>query len=247
VAGVGVEYPVPKPPAAKLSSTTKFASATLASMPEERPFHHGNLRAVLLDEAQAVLRERGVNALSLRELAREAGVSHAAPRKHFADRDALLDAVAERGFIRLADRLRDAAAQQPDFRSALHATASAYIEFAAAEPAVLDLMFAAKVDSPSEAIRRAVTNHLETLLSISARGVDCGAYAAADVERLTLVLSASVQGIGALVTSRRITLAQSEALIDDAIALFLAGASTDSWRGFADANPRQLWQDWRTE
>src|SRR6478752_8274737 len=141
-------------------------------MSEDRPFHHGNLRAVLLDEAQAVLRERGVNALSLRELAREAGVSHAAPRKHFADRDALLDAVAERGFIRLADRLRDAAAQQPDdFRGALRATASAYVEFAAAEPAILDLMFAAKVDSPSEAIRRVVANHLGTLQSISTRGV----------------------------------------------------------------------------
>ncbi len=58
----------------------------------ERPFHHGNLRAVLLDEAVAVLRETGVDGLSLRDLARRAGVSHGAPRSHFVDRQALLDA-----------------------------------------------------------------------------------------------------------------------------------------------------------
>jgi hypothetical protein len=104
-------------------------------------------------------------------------------------------------------------------------------------------MFAAKVDSPSNAVRSAVTHQLETLLSIGARGVRAGAYAEADVERLILVLSASVQGISALVTSRRITVPQSEALIDDAIALFLAGVSTESWRAFADKHPRQAWKD----
>ena len=213
-------------------------------MADRKPFHHGNLRAVLLDQAQVVLRERGLDALSLRELAREAGVSHAAPRKHFVDRDALLEAIAERGFVRLAERLRDAAAREPDdFRRALHAAASAYIEFAVAEPALLDLMFAAKVGSTSDAVRSAVANHLETLLNIGERGVDAGAYAAADVERLILVLSASVQGIGALLTSRRINVPQSEALIDDAIALFLSGASTYSWRAFADEHPRHTWKE----
>jgi AcrR family transcriptional regulator len=213
-------------------------------MVDRKPFHHGNLRAVLLDRAQVVLRERSLDALSLRELAREAGVSHAAPRKHFADRDALLDALAERGFAQLAELLRDAAAREPDdFRRALHATASAYVEFAVAQPALLDLMFAAKVDGSSDALRSAVTHQLETLLSIGARGAGAGAYAAADVERLILVLSATVQGISALVTSRRITPPQSKALIDDAIALFLAGASTESWRAFADEHPRQPWKD----
>jgi hypothetical protein len=92
-------------------------------------------------------------------------------------------------------------------------------------------------------VRSAVTHQLETLLSIGARGVSAGAYAEADVERLILVLSASVQGISALVTSRRITVPQSEALIDDTIALFLAGVSTGSWRAFADKHPRQAWKD----
>ncbi|SOX51381.1 TetR/AcrR family transcriptional regulator [Mycobacterium ahvazicum] len=220
---------------------------TFGEVAEQKPFHHGNLRAVLLDQAQAVLREGGLDALSLRELAREAGVSHAAPRKHFADRDALLDALAERGFDQLAERIGDAAAREPaDFRRALHAVASAYLEFAVAEPALLDLMFAAKVNNPSDAVRNAFVNHMAALLRIISRGVDAGVYAASDVERLTLVLSASVQGIGGLVTSGRITESQSEALVGDAIALFLAGASTDGWRTFADDHPWQFWADRET-
>jgi AcrR family transcriptional regulator len=217
---------------------------TLAIVDERKPFHHGNLRAVLLDEARVALRARGLDALSLRELARVAGVSHAAPRKHFADRDALLEAVAESGYATLAERLRDAAAREPDdFRRALHAAARAYLDFAMAEPALLELMFAAKVQSPSEAIRRAASTQVETMLSITARGVATGYFAAADVERLTLVFSASVQGIGALVTSRRITPTQTEALVDDTIAVVLAGAGCADWRTFADENPRPAWKD----
>ena len=52
----------------------------------ERPYHHGNLRTALLDAAERTMRDRGVQDLSLRELARDVGVSHGAPRRHFADR-----------------------------------------------------------------------------------------------------------------------------------------------------------------
>jgi AcrR family transcriptional regulator len=55
---------------------------------DRRPYHHGNLRAELLAEAERTLREQGIDQLSLRDLARQAGVSHAAPRRHFADRRA---------------------------------------------------------------------------------------------------------------------------------------------------------------
>jgi AcrR family transcriptional regulator len=207
-------------------------------MADRRPFHHGNLRAVLLDQAEVVLRERGMDALSLRELAREAGVSHAAPRKHFIDRNALLDALAERGFNRLTEEIRSAASREPDdFRRALRAAGLAYVHFAEKEPALLDLMFAAKVESPSEAVRRAAERHFDMVTGIIGIGVEEGTYEAGDVERLTLVLSATVQGIAAILTSRRITAPQSEALIDDAIALFLAGASTESWVRFSEEHP----------
>ncbi|KAB8181661.1 TetR family transcriptional regulator [Microbispora catharanthi] len=188
----------------------------------DRPFHHGNLRAVLLDQAEAVLRERGIDALSLRELAREAGVSHGAPRSHFVDRSALLDALAERGFIRLADEMREAVSRVPgDFAHVIRAAASAYVSFAVREPALLDLMFAAKVDGPSEAVRNAAQRLFDTMTDIMSAGVQAGAYEAGEVGRLTLLLAATVQGISALVTSRRITTPQSEALIDDAVTRFL--------------------------
>src|ERR1700684_2875232 len=88
-----------------MSTTT--SSGKLAPV-AERPYHHGNLRTALLEQAGRTVRERGVEALSLRELARETGVSHGAPRRHFADRQALLDALADAGFKRLGGELRAA-------------------------------------------------------------------------------------------------------------------------------------------
>jgi AcrR family transcriptional regulator len=193
-----------------------------------RPFHHGNLRAVLLEQAETVLRERGIDALSLRELAREAGVSHGAPRSHFPDRNALLDALAARGFARLADEIQQAASRaRDDHAHTLRAAAAAYVHFAVREPALLDLMFATKADGPPEAVRSAAERLFGTMTGIMDAGVEAGAYGAQDVGRLTLLLSATVQGISVLVTSGRITTPQSDALIDDAITLFLSGASAE--------------------
>jgi AcrR family transcriptional regulator len=192
----------------------------------DRPFHHGNLRAVLLDQAEEVLRKRGIDALSLRELARAAGVSHGAPRSHFIDRNALLDALAERGFIRLADEVRQAASQAPEnYTAVLHAAGTAYLAFALREPALHDLMFAAKAGDPSQAVSAAAERLFATLTDVMSAGVEAGAYDARDVGRLTLLLGTTIQGISAFIASRRITVPQGEALLHDAIRLFIAGAS----------------------
>jgi AcrR family transcriptional regulator len=196
-------------------------------MSSHRPFHHGNLRAVLLARAEEVLRERGADALSLRELAREAGVSHGAPRSHFPDRAALLDALAERGFARLTDAIRTAAdgARDDGHAAALHAACSAYVAFAVREGALLDLMFSAKADSPPPAVQDAAARLFATLADVLAAGVTAGAYGRDDVPRLSLLLSATVQGAAALVASGRMTEPQSAGVIDDAIAFFLAGVA----------------------
>ncbi|MEU4746905.1 helix-turn-helix domain-containing protein, partial [Actinosynnema sp. NPDC023658] len=98
-------------------------------MPEatdERPYHHGNLRTALLDAAERGLRERGADTLALRDLAREIGVSHAAPRRHFPSRQALLDALAVAGFERLDAELRAALTSADDFPARVRATMTAY-------------------------------------------------------------------------------------------------------------------------
>src|SRR4051812_26419852 len=84
-----------------------------------RPYHHGNLREALLDAGERALESGGAANLSLRELARAAGVSHAAPRRHFADKQALLDALAVAGFERLGTALDAAAARGDDFPARL--------------------------------------------------------------------------------------------------------------------------------
>jgi AcrR family transcriptional regulator len=177
------------------------------------PIHQRtSLRDVLLDQADTVLRERGIDELSLRELARDAGVSHGAPRSHFIDRKALLDALAERGFVRLADAMRAAAATDTDYARSLRASARAYLGFAVTNQALLDLMFAAKVDAPSAALILAAERLFSTISEI----VNAG-------ERKTLLVSVTMQGIATFVGSHRISMAQGEELIDDAIALILKG------------------------
>jgi AcrR family transcriptional regulator len=188
----------------------------------ERPFHHGNLRSVLLDEAESVLRQRGAAELSLRELARQAGVSHGAPRSHFIDRKALLDALAERGFVRLAAEMRAAANVEP-FAESLRAAARAYVDFAVTDAALIELMFTAKMDRPPDTLLAAAQNLLATISDIMREGITAGAFPESQIDRLTLLMSATMQGISTFVSAGRTTRAQGNQLIDDTIALFLSG------------------------
>src|SRR5436309_6887315 len=136
-----------------------------------RPYHHGNLHAALLDAAERTLRERGVQDLSLRELAREVGVSHGAPRRHFPDRQALLDAVAESGFARLGTELRAAVDRAgDDFPKRLQATAAAYIHFATADPALLELMFTGKHRDGAAALEEAAERAFAVMLELIEQG-----------------------------------------------------------------------------
>lgn len=103
--------------------------------PDSRTYHHGDLRTGLLRSAAKILEARGVKELSLREAARRAGVSHNAPYRHFADRDALLAALAAEGFARLGAALEASAAQGPRARG------EAYVRFALEHPQRFRLMF----------------------------------------------------------------------------------------------------------
>ncbi len=186
-----------------------------------RPFHHGNLRVVLLEQAEAMLREGGVGGLSLRELARQAGVSHGAPRSHFVDRQALLDALAEQGFNRLTDNLRTALRTPGTLEEQARLVGRAYVDFAVHDAALMDLMFAAKQDAPSGPIHEAALRLFQVFDQALAR--ESTQSPADDArERFKLLFTATMQGTATLLASRRIDRPQAEKLIDDAVDVLLA-------------------------
>jgi AcrR family transcriptional regulator len=142
-------------------------------MSRAHPYHHGNLRATLLDAAERRIEESGVEQVSLRELAR-----------------ALLDALAERGFERLAAGLREAAGRAgPGFEARLRAIGAAYVALASSNPALLELMYADKPGSDATRLQAAAADVLSEILGLVADGVAGGALAADDPERYARLCS----------------------------------------------------------
>lgn len=103
------------------------------------PYHHGDLRRALLDEASTVLEESGPDAISMRDLARRLGVSHAAPGHHFEGRSALLAELAADGYRLLAEDLEAAMSGGPETWASK--TGRAYVRFALSHPQRYRLMF----------------------------------------------------------------------------------------------------------
>jgi AcrR family transcriptional regulator len=191
----------------------------------ERRYHHGNLRTALLVQAEHTVREHGVDQLSLRELARQVGVSHGAPRRHFPDRQALLDALAEDGFERLGAELQDAVAGAgEDFEARLRATAAAYVRFATGDAALLELMFAGKHREQSGALQDAAERAFSIMLEVIEQGQADGILEPGDPERVGLVLFATIQGIATLVTGGIVQADEADELVADATAYFLRGS-----------------------
>lgn len=108
-----------------------------------RDYHHGDLRAALLDSVGRIIREHGIGFVSIREVARRARVSHAAPAHHFRNKSGLLTAFAAQGFQRLADTVRasitEAAAVTPP--EVLQAMGRGYVRFALDNPEHFGIMF----------------------------------------------------------------------------------------------------------
>src|SRR6185503_3332989 len=110
------------------------------------PYHHGNLRRALLDEALATIRAEGVDGLTLREIGARLGVSRTALYRHFADKRALLAAVATEGFRTLRQQLIASWEEGGRGRPAFESMGVAYIRFAAATPSHYRVMFGGFVD-----------------------------------------------------------------------------------------------------
>ena len=164
-------------------------------------YHRENLRQTLLELAERTVQRSGVESLSLRQLARDAKVSHAAPARHFRDKRALLDALALDGFERLNRAMADAAASSGSFDARFRGIATAYVSFAVDNAALLGLMYTVKHEADaSDALVEAGRGSMRAAVELIAEAQAAGAVQAGDPERLALVAFASVHGVAALAT-----------------------------------------------
>ncbi|MGX9346063.1 TetR/AcrR family transcriptional regulator [Microbacterium sp. KNMS] len=188
-------------------------------------YHHGDLGPALLEAAEALLAERGAAALSLREVARRAGVSHNAPYHHFADRLALLKRLSERHMDALLDAQRRAAEGERDARARLRAIASAYVGYAREHPHGFGIVFDPEVcvpGHPSEAMAPLIRANEELIAAVVAQ-------AAPELDDPTREAAVAgvwglAHGLATLVVAGHIDAGQVDAGIDGVIALASASA-----------------------
>lgn len=157
------------------------------------PYHHGDLRRALLDTALEAVAEQGPAAISLRDVARRAGVSHAAPTHHFRDKTGLLTALAAEGWSLLADALQEAAADGGDFGE----LGVAYVVFATSHSAHFAVMRApglARADDPG---LEAAMGRARALLHSGVRRFEAGSTR--DTGTTALAAWSLVHGLAALI------------------------------------------------
>ncbi|OXM45648.1 TetR/AcrR family transcriptional regulator [Amycolatopsis alba] len=155
-------------------------------------YHHGDLRDACIRAARDLLEETGDASLSLRAVARRAGVSATAPYRHFADRDALASAVAAEGYRELATKLA-AAHPAPETPDDLTEIAVAYVSFAIEHPALFKVMFTEPCD-PGDEERAAATAAINGYL----RSIVGGVFPSADPDALSTAVWAVVHGLAFL-------------------------------------------------
>lgn len=132
-------------------------------------YHHGDLKRALTDAALQLVKEKGPKGFTLREVARRAGVSAAAPYRHFADKSQLLAAAAAQGFAQLHDALNASVAANPDLSDQALAMGKAYVRWAITHPDYYQVMFGSELDKTESpevltAGERAFNDLLDTIV-----------------------------------------------------------------------------------
>ncbi len=150
-----------------------------SAVAKKRAYHHGDLARSLVSAALQLIAEHGAESLTLREVAAAVGVSHSAAYRHFADKEALLAAVAEEGYRGLVQHLTsamNAANVLPSTR--LRALATAYVEFAMARPAHYRVMWGPRVDEDSRfpSLDLAISEAFALVTSEFERGQESGRF-----------------------------------------------------------------------
>lgn len=169
-----------------------------------RRYHHGDLHNALVEAAIPLLEARGPAALSLREVAKAAGVSHAAPYRHFRDKTELLEEIAASGYDTLTKACRNAQRRHAgDPAKQLVEAGIGYLMFVVEQPRVAHLMFGGMIalDSCGDALQQASGSAFKSLVAIVAGGVQAGVFKNEPAEELTIAAWSMVHGLATLITS----------------------------------------------
>ncbi len=179
-------------------------------MPREKPkapYHHGDLKNTLIDVALAHIARSGASGLSLREVARDAGVSHSAAYRHFANKENLLVAIAEQGFRQLGVAMGAAVqAHAGDPAGALQAAGVAYVEFAVSHLEHLQIMFGGSIACPGDypQLVAAADETYGALSQTVAQGAKLGQLRNGDDKMIALTCWATVHGLAQLIAGGQV-------------------------------------------
>lgn len=173
-----------------------------------RTYHHGDLPRALRTAAKQLVGERGADGFTLREAARVVGVNHAAAYRHFADKRALLAALAEEGYETLALRMQAAVARiaGDDVVARVRGALVAYVRFALDEPALFGLMTGPRLneDGRFPELERAIAAASAVVEAPLRHGADLGVFRPGSVTDRTLAVISLAHGYAELVLTRRI-------------------------------------------
>ncbi|MFT8952766.1 MAG: TetR/AcrR family transcriptional regulator [Gluconobacter sp.] len=173
---------------------------------KDQPYHHGDLRRALIDTALAMLAADQNWTFTLREVARRTGVSHAAPYKHFRDREALLRELARIGFVRLEKTMAEAMRPDlPSTRAQFMAAAQAYIGFAWQNPGLYRLMFSSDADKTIDPqLHDAAMSTFGILLRLLENGQRDGSFRTVAISAQAAASWGQVHGLAMLAISNQL-------------------------------------------
>lgn len=192
-------------------------------------YHHGDLREALLSRAVDVLGSEGVDGLSLRGLARDLDVSHAAPARHFRDKQELLDAVAGRGFDQLNAALADVVSAERSARARFHGLGVAYVDFAVRYPALLETMYSRKHRPGAEGVLARARAGMAFIVDVIVDAQRSGEIDPGDADGRALAGFAALHGVASLAAEGLIPEGSAPgALVDEVVLLVWRGMGGDS-------------------
>jgi AcrR family transcriptional regulator len=199
---------------------------------KSKPYHHGNLRDALIDAALILLEEKGRDAFTLREVARRAEVSHAAPYRHFKDKRSLLESLIETGFVTLTDAIEEELANldAPSPARAFEVWGVKYVELALRKPGLFALMFGERMtppDRPDSSL--AADRLLDSLVSLIERSRG-SSRTDMDAKRIAQIGWCQVHGVAQLILMGQLEIETDDEALEltvQAVEVVVSGAGLE--------------------